>query len=87
MLTKNPGDVDRRPDKPLYGLFSFPEAAGYVVPKGVYLLRGGPLGLQLVLVKALLEYPAQAWHALHPVEQGWVLCRVLIALQTSTQTI
>lgn len=47
---------------------------------GDYLFRCGPLGLQFVLVEALLEQPAQAGHALHPVEEGRVLGCVLVTL-------
>lgn len=55
-------------------------ARAQVDKTGDHLFGRGPLGLQLVLVEALLEQPAQAGHALHPVEEGRVLGRVLVTL-------
>lgn len=43
-----------------------------------------PFWLQLIFVEAFLQHPAQAGHTLHPVEQGRVLCCVLIALINTT---
>lgn len=44
-----------------------------------------PLWLQLVLVEALLQQPTQAGHALHPVEEGRVLGRVLVTLHDNSR--
>lgn len=49
-----------------------------------HLLRSWPFGLQFILVKAFFKHPAKARHTFHSVQQRWVLCRVLIALQNST---
>lgn len=52
-----------------------------------HLLRRWPLGLQFILVEALLQQPTQAGHALHPVEEGRVLGRVLVTLHDNRQLI
>lgn len=45
-----------------------------------HLLWRWPLGLQLILVQALPEHPAQARHGLHTIQERGVLSCVLVAL-------
>ena len=44
------------------------------------LFWGGPFRFQFILVDTPLENPAQAWHGFYPVQQGWVVARVLVPL-------